>query len=32
MKNKICSCKSANEIFAALDEYESYLKDLGELE
>ena len=32
MKNKICSCKSASEIFAALDEYESYLKDLGELE
>ena len=32
MKNKICSCKSANEIFAALDEYETYLKDLGELD
>ena len=32
MKNKICSCKSASEIFAALDEYESYLKDLGELD
>lgn len=32
MKNKICTCMNSKEIFACLDEYESYLKDLGELE
>lgn len=32
MKNKICSCKNAKEIFACLDEYEAYLKEKEELE
>ena len=32
IKNKICSCKSAKEIFACLDEYEAYLKESEELD
>ena len=32
IKNKICSCKGATEIFACLDEYEAYLKESEELD
>lgn len=31
MKNKICQCKSAKEIFRVLDDYERYLKEIEEL-
>ena len=32
LKDKICSCKGATEIFACLDEYEAYLKESEELD
>lgn len=31
MKNKICQCKVAKEIFQVLDDYEKYLKEIEEL-